>query len=193
MAPRQEQRASICQATTAVLSMMSRDQTCATLMWARRRAWHLHDEESCSQESASPHRFSGSRQNNEERTSGGWSKINYRESRNDAPKSSSSTPETHRHPLYHSSPATSCYLLESFLKYSLFIADACAMSNIVSPTPRKRSARDRIVGSEILFVSTLKSSGSTRENEQVENETHVNPLERRIPAMTVDTKMASAA
>ena len=67
------------------------------------------------------------------------------------------------------------------------------MSNTVSPTPRKRSARERMVGSEILFVSMLESSGSTSENEKIALDTHVNPLERRIPAITVDTKMASAA
>jgi hypothetical protein len=33
-----------------------------------------------------------------------------------------------------------------------------AMSNMVSPTPRKRSANERMVGSDIRVVSTLKSA-----------------------------------
>lgn len=141
------------------------DEAWAIVMCAK-RAWRLHDGESCPYVSASQHRFSSSRQNNEKRTSAGWPDKLQR-IQNDADQTATtSTLKTHRYPLSQSSPTSSCYLLESFLKYSLFIAVACAISNTVSPTPRKRSARERKVGSEILFVSMLYSSGLTSENEK---------------------------
>lgn len=39
-----------------------------------------------------------------------------------------------------------------------------AMSNMVSPTPRKRSAKERIVGSDIRVVSTLKNGQANDRN-----------------------------
>jgi len=57
----------------------------------------------------------------------------------------------------------------------LFTAVACTMSKIVSPMPRKRSATERMVGSEMNVASG------------------VNPLERLTPATTVESKTASTA
>jgi hypothetical protein len=92
------------------------------------------------------------------------------------------------------------HLFESFLKYELFTAVACTMSKTVSPTPRKRSAIERMEGSGIDEVSGLFQN-SFSINEENAGGTHieragstdVNPLDRRTPATTVESRTASTA
>ena len=76
------------------------------------------------------------------------------------------------------------------LKYWLFTAVPCSNSNTVSPTPKKLSVTERMVGSDILEVSGLtmaREDGPDTEKE----DSHVKPLERLTPANTVDNRTAS--
>lgn len=66
------------------------------------------------------------------------------------------------------------------------------MSKTVSPTPRNLSATDLIVGSAMLEVSGL---GRSVRSESYDNDvatTNEKPLDRRIPATTVESRTASA-
>lgn len=70
-------------------------------------------------------------------------------------------------------------------------------SKTVSPTPKNRSAMERMVGSLIDVESGLMMDSTNRQINLVMRHvvacTHLNPLDRRTPARTVDSMTASNA